>query len=230
MTMLLGGAASVPLCAAVLTLLAGCSAAPPPPSAAHPTASSTSGSASPGLDLRAINWKEVAVPGEACRSSTQIQLHNGRALIPDPGGQPAQPGGDGPLYRALDQLGEVTYGDLEASGHDDAFVYLSCNNNGGTAVGALLYSFAVFSGRTGALQLLGVITPKQQPADDLPTLMSPPQISPGRVAIDELWYGSKDFTCCPTGKATTIWTYSSSPGLLAAQTVVVASPSESWPP
>jgi hypothetical protein len=111
------------------------------------------------------------------------------------------------------------YGDVDGDGHDEALVPLWCNNNGGTADGALLYSLAVFTGRAGSVQPIGLITPRQQPPDELPTLLLVSRVSPGQIVIDETWYGPKDGTCCPSGTATTTWTYTSGQLEVATSTV-----------
>lgn len=132
------------------------------------------------LDLRTVDWNKVAVPGRSCRHAHDIRLHNGRALLPDKtNGHPSQPGGNGVRYDLLELVKPVIYGDFEGDGHDDAAVSLDCNNNGGTADGAILYSVAIYTGRTGMLTSLGLITPKHQPKDVLPTLLSVTAIRTG---------------------------------------------------
>jgi hypothetical protein len=177
------------------------------------------------LDLRTVDWKNVSVPGAACRRSGSIQLRNGSALIPDSkSGHIGQPNSNGPRYDGLDELSpDVTYGDLEGSGHDEAALNLWCNNNGGTAGGAFLYSLVVYSGHSGRLQVVGLITPRQQPPDELPTTLGQPKIDVGTVTVPEYWYGARDGTCCPTGRATTTWRYSAG-RLEAGQSVVTAKP------
>src|SRR5882757_9791763 len=99
-----------------------------------------------------------------------------------------------------------SYGDLEGGNTSDATVGLYCSNNGGMAGGALLYSIAVFSGRDGKPQLLGLLTP-QVPTVDGATLIDRVRISRGQITWVEAFYGPQDGTCCPSGRATTVWTY-----------------------
>jgi hypothetical protein len=162
------------------------------------------------LDLHTFDWKNIAAPGQACLTVRDVRLSNGSALIPDPkNGIPINPSGNGQRFDRLQEgPAEVTYGDLEDDQHPVAVVPLACSNNGGTADGVILYSLAVYSGRTGKLQLLGLITPRRQPANELATLLDHPQISPGAITVDEAWYGPRDGTCCPTGRATSSWNYS----------------------
>ena len=99
----------------------------------------------------------------------------------------------------------MVYGKFEGGEYDDAALSLDCSNNGGTADGAILYSAAVYSGRTGRATVLGLITPQHQPKDVLPTLLSVTRIAPGAITVAEYWYGPYDGTCCPAGRATTTW-------------------------
>lgn len=173
------------------------------------------------LDLHTVEWTTITAPGEACLTSGQVQLHAntafggkqfGTALIPDEErGSPEPPGAQsGPRYDRLNlSVDAITYGDIDDDGQDEALVPLSCSNNGGTASGALLYSMALYSGGNGTLHYLGLITPQQQPADQLPTGLSDPVISHAQIVVDEAWYGPGDGTCCPSGRAVTTWTYSS---------------------
>jgi hypothetical protein len=68
----------------------------------------------------------------------------------------------------------------------------------------LLYSLAVYSGRKGTVHFLGLITPRHQPADVLPTLLTDVRMSSGMITVSEFWYRPRDGTCCPSGKSTTI--------------------------
>ena len=146
----------------------------------------------------------------ACLSRSAIKLVNGVALIPDEQrGHPV--GGSGPKYDHLSELGQPTVGDFEAQTATatavDAAIPLNCDNNGGTADGALLYSIAVFSVGSGAQRFVGLITPHQQTAATLPTLLSNVTMTPGLITVTEDWYGPHDPTCCPSGTAQTMWRY-----------------------
>jgi hypothetical protein len=160
------------------------------------------------------------MPGAACLTTGSLLLRGGSVLIPDEvRGHPTKPGGSGPRFDELSQFNDVTYGDLDGDGRDEAVVPLWCNNNGGTASGALLYSLAMFSARAGAVHFIGLITPKHQPVDELPTLLSDPRVSAGQVVVNEALYGPHDGTCCPSGRATTTWTYSDGQLRVATSTV-----------
>ena len=174
----------------------------PPPAVTTTTGQKHDGT----LDLHTVDWKNIAVPGPSCLHTADIPLRSGRALLPDNvNGHPTKPGSNGPCYDDLEAGTAVAYGDFEGDGHDDAAVALDCNNNGGTADGLLLDSFAVYSGRTGTRTHLGLITPRHQPKDVLPTLPDITSIKPGVITVREFWYGPNDSTCCPSGRAITTW-------------------------
>ena len=187
--------------------------APAATAAPTPSAPATAAAGPPGSQDRgaaAFDWKNITVPGDACLSQSPIELVNGAALIPDEvRGRPV--GGSGPRYDHLGEFEQPTFGDFEGQTSTamavDAAVPLGCDNNGGTADGALLYSIAVFSVGSGAQRSVGLITPHQQTAGNLPTLLSNVTMTPGQITITELWYGPDDPTCCPSGKAQTTWRY-----------------------
>jgi len=177
------------------------------------------------FDLHEVDWNNVAVPGASCMRAGPIQLHNGQALLLDPvNGHPNVPGSNGPRYDRLELLSPVRYGPFERAGYDEALVSLYCNNNGGTASGALRYSIAVFSPGTGEPVSLGLITAQKQPRDVLPTLLSVRSIAPGTITVVEAWYGPRDLTCCPGGRAITTWTYRGGK-LVPVATVITTMPS-----
>lgn len=100
----------------------------------------------------------------------------------------------------------VVFGDLAGGAHGDAGLMVNCNNGGGTADGVLLYSWVIFGGAGGRLSVVGIVTPQEQPPDELPTLIEV-AIKPGQLTAHEFFYGPADATCCASGRATTTWTY-----------------------
>jgi len=175
--------------------------------------------------------------GAACLSDQPIQLHDegpvdgkpyGTALVPnEEHGYPDPPGAaSGPKYDRLSFDGDVVYGDFTGDGHDDALVSLNCNNNGGTGAGALLYSLALYTGDTGTLSDVGLITPQQQVPDNRPGLLTATATGPGMIDVEEFWYGPNDADCCPTGRASTTWAYADGQ-LHPTSTKVTAEPASS---
>jgi hypothetical protein len=157
--------------------------------------------------LRDVNWGDAVYPGRACFSAGSIKLTHGTALIPDERrGHPVVPSSNGPRYRQLALTDLYAYGDLEREGTTDAVIGLWCNNNGGTADGALLYSLAVFAGTQSDPKAIGLVTPQVQERGQLPTLLTVMSIEPGHLVVRESWYRPHDGTCCPSGVALTAWT------------------------
>ena len=171
------------------------------------------------LDLHSVNWSSVTLPA-VCGGSLPIKLHRPSWTASRNYGTadvtpiPKRWSHDSFYGRKSVEVdtGPPVYGSL-ANGAEDAGLRFDCNNGGGTADGALLYGWVIFSGSGGKLSVVGVVTPRVQPAGVLPTLLEI-EIEPGRVVAHEFYYGPDDPTCCPSGRATTPWTYSA--GRLAA--------------
>jgi hypothetical protein len=162
-----------------------------------------------GIRLQQVDWKTVAIPGAACFRTAPIRLRGGEALVPDPvRGQPVDPGSSGPKFdQVAVGFSPVKYGMLTPA-HQVAALTVSCNDNGGTADGALLYSVVVYAGWTRTLRAIGLISPRVQPAGELPTLLEVRHIGDSDIVALENFYGPKDGTCCPSGQAVTTWHYS----------------------
>jgi hypothetical protein len=159
------------------------------------------------LDLHAVAWANVTLPGAACGASQPIALDEGTGSVtPIPRRWASDHFYGKRAVTVNTDPNAVVYGDLEGNGTDDAALWVNCNNGGGTADGALLYDWVVFSGSSGRLSVVGVITPRVQPAGQLPTVLQV-AIKPGKVVARESFYGRYDPTCCSSGRATTTWTY-----------------------
>ncbi len=163
--------------------------------------------AASAFDLHKVDWASVTLPGSVCGASHPIRLYHGTAFItpvPRRWSRDSFPGARGVTVDA--GWDAVIFGDLAGNGHDDAGLAVNCNNGGGTADGALLYAWVIFSGRGGRLSVVGIVTPRVQPPEELPTLIGI-AIKPGEITTNESFYGPADATCCSSGRATTTWTY-----------------------
>ncbi len=159
------------------------------------------------FDIHKVDWANVTLPGAACDAARPIRLHHGSAFITPIPRRWSQYSFAGRRGITVDSGRDaVVFGGLGGGGDDDAALNVSCNNGGGTADGALLYSWVIFSGRSGRLSVVGVITPQVQPPELLPTLLTIAP-APGQITAHEAFYGPDDATCCASGRATTIWTY-----------------------
>jgi hypothetical protein len=122
--------------------------------------------------------------------------------------------------------GRVSYGDLDQSGEneDEVAVSVTCNNGGGIGSGNLGYSSLILAVRGNSLHLLGKITPRQPlNAATGPALLGSVELLPGKVIAQESWYGPGDSSCCPSGRTTTVWTYSKG-RLRSGRTIVLIPP------
>ncbi len=159
------------------------------------------------LNLHTVQWSSVTLPGSVCGASRPIRLHHGSAFftpIPRRWSRDAFPGKRGVTVDS--GWDPVVFGDLAGSGRDDAGLIVSCSNGSGTADGALLYAWVIFSGAGGRLSVVAVVTPRVQPAEEPPTLIEI-AIGPGTITAHEFFYGPDDPTCCASGRATTVWSY-----------------------
>jgi hypothetical protein len=160
----------------------------------------------PPTDFRSTIWNSVVLPGSVCEAPGEIRLHSGQASVPSS----RLVSGTGHVYASL---ATVAYGTLSRNMPEVAAVNVWCTNGAGTADGELADSWVVFAA-VPSPKVIGLITP-QQPSDVLAThvpyfFASPGGIefSPGRIVVRELWYGpGGDATCCPSGRATSTWSY-----------------------
>jgi hypothetical protein len=191
----------------------------------------------PGLPASAFKavitkrWRDVQVPGAICGSDKPLRVGGG--LIAHSAIWPWWPaiGYDvsGPYF---------TIGDVNEDGQDDAYYRVDCNNTGGTGEGVFAYAIVVI-GATPSLsdsvilygkrpppqRLLGIVTP-QQPENQAasqgdafhPALIGGVEMvmrganqhHADRLVVQEEWYGPADpSSCCPSGRATSIWRYTS---------------------
>ena len=185
--------------AASVGLASGCRSAS---TAGEPTA--PSGPASPGtapvLDLGKVDWKNATIPGAFCQVQGTVTLHHGTAVVDS--------SGFGPLDIVA---GTVAYGTLSGTGEHVAALQVWCDNKGGTADGQLAEGFLVFSGNNGQLRQIGALTAqyKQAGGGHIPFLTSV-GFDASTVTTKQVWYAPSDATCCPSGRATTTWTWTGS--------------------
>jgi hypothetical protein len=143
-----------------------------------------------------VNWGNVTIPGQLCKVSGQIRLHNGHATVRHSG-----------FGVALDVLTTtVTHGNLER-GLPVTALQVWCDNTDGTADGQLAEGIMVFDSPAGHAHLLGTLTPqhKTSPAVHIPFISVNHINTGGHVAVTEFFYNGTNATCCPTGRAATVW-------------------------
>jgi len=162
------------------------------------TALTTTGGAAQAAPARtsSVNWSDVTIPGQLCKVSGPIKLHHGKAFVRHSG-----------FGMALDVLmTSVTRGSL-GHGLQVAALQVWCDNTGGTADGQLAEGIVVENSPAGHPHLLGTLTPqlKGNPMLHIPFIVVNHVESTGHVAVTEFFYNSANPTCCPSGRATTLW-------------------------
>jgi LppP/LprE lipoprotein len=181
-----------------------------PPTAAPPVISTPEASPTPERpaetsfgsapdDLRTVDWRVARLPGDFCAVDGIVTFQDGRTRAT------STTWGEIDVDVLPDQN---AYGDVDGDGHDDAAVAVDCDAGGDTGSSVIGYGFVVVAGHDGALDSLGAIVPQLQPEDAYAsTRLSVTEMGDMRVVVEEQWYRHEDATCCPTGRATTEWTY-----------------------
>ena len=146
-------------------------------------------------DVQSVNWGDVTIPGQLCKVSGPIRLHNGRAFVRHSG-----------FGMALDVFElAVTRGSL-GHGLHVAALQIWCDNTGGTADGQLAEGVMVFDSPGGHAHLLGTLTPQHKTSMvHIPYIVVNRIETTGHIAVTEYFYTPANATCCPSGRATTLW-------------------------
>ena len=83
-----------------------------------------------------------------------------------------------------------------------------CTNGGGTADGQISLAYLIFALHDKLLQLIGAVTAQEQPPHGTHvSYIVSITMSPGSIVAHEDWYRASDATCCPSGTAVTVWSY-----------------------
>jgi len=147
------------------------------------------------LAMHSVNWGNVTIPGQLCEVKGNIQLHNGHATVRHNG-----------FGMALDVLTTtVTHGYL-AHGLPVTALQIWCIA-GGTADGELAEGIMVFDSPGGKPHLLGTLTPQHKTSAmvHIPSIVVNRIETTGHVAVTEFFYTPDNASCCPSGRATTLW-------------------------
>ena len=147
-------------------------------------------------DLRSFDWRNTELPGQFCEVPGLLSFKDAQAL------------GTSNRWGAVHfYAANILYGDLGSDEPSVAAVSVGCDNGGGTADGELAFAAILLTSAAKQIEVLGTITPQMNPIGEHATLLSKIQIADGKVVVDEDWYTPSDETCCPTGRATTVWTW-----------------------
>jgi hypothetical protein len=153
--------------------------------------------ASGRVDLRRFDWNNAVLPGSVCGIGHLIRLHSGYETAYSR------------RWPALSPIeaarGRVVFGDLSGVAGGAATLQIVCFNRGGTAARQLAFAVVVYSAGQHAPRALGVLTPRFPSRGRHVPILTPTAITHDRILLTELFYGSHDADCCPTGKAETAW-------------------------
>ena len=143
-----------------------------------------------------VNWGNVTIPGQLCEVKGQIHLHNGHATARHSG-----------FGMALDILTTTVSHGYLAHGLRVTALQIWCDNTGGTADGQLAEGIMVFDSPGGKAHLLGTLTPQHKTSAmvHIPFIAVNRIETTGHVAVTEYFYNPANATCCPSGRATTLW-------------------------
>lgn len=166
-------------------------------------ATASSANAAKDQTIHHVRWNGVVVPGSVCGATGPIHLRDGSAVVAST------------RWRAWPKVTvyreeHVAYGDLDGDGLDEAGFGVVCSNGGGTAAGQLAFAQVIFRLEAGRLHVVGIVTPRHLTPSAPHVPLVTVQIVPGRVIATEYFYGPHDGDCCASGRARTIWRYSSS--------------------
>ena len=147
------------------------------------------------VSAHSVNWGNVTIPGHLCKVNGQIHLHNGNATVRHSGfGFP------------LDVLTTTVRHGYLAHGLPVTALQIWCIADG-TADGELAEGIMVFDSPGGKAHLLGTLTPQHKTSAmvHIPSIVVNRIETTGHVAVTEFFYTPANATCCPSGRATTLW-------------------------
>ncbi|MFA3877725.1 hypothetical protein ABS735_29295 [Streptomyces sp. MMCC 100] len=196
--------------ALVLALGVGCSSSPEPDAKASPASqppytetSEPPSAPSPADDalgsapdnLRQLDWARTAVPGDYCHVADPITFTAGEATVR------SERWG---TVHAEQYPDEVVYGDVVGDSRAEAALRVGCDTGGQTGSGRLVWAYVVFTSEEQRLRLVGTVTPQKYEGGQASSFEGI-DLANGQVTARENWHRSTDASCCPSGKAVTIW-------------------------
>lgn len=152
------------------------------------------------MNVHRFNFNEADVPTGLCDLTGPARLHGGTAT-----GTSSR---DGPVDLDLfDSNGRspTVFGDVDGDHVDEAGLNVFCVAQGGN--GVLGQGFVLYRVSGSKVVSFGVINARYQPPQTFLSGVDSITIGRGKVTAMESWYQATDAHCCPTGHATTTWTY-----------------------
>lgn len=156
------------------------------------------------LDLRAVDWPDIEIPGSLRKSPKAIRLRGGLAT-----GLPSD--FDGPEPNTPQDVSartqDVFYGDITGDDRDEAALTVLCGNHDSTAAGQTAMGILVFDGGSQQLSLIGALTSRKRRLGEPPNYLKVTGMRAGRITATDSFYREGDFNCCHSGRATESWVY-----------------------
>ncbi len=149
----------------------------------------------PASDLHKANLRDITVPAALCHTTKDFRLHNATATSLDSASGLLDAG----------TTGNVIFGDLDGDHRDEAAVDVFCNYQGGNGIPG--QGYVILTGTSGTPTPLGIVTAQYQPPRTYLTAVETITIAPNKIVAREDYYRDGDSHCCPSGHATTTWTY-----------------------
>lgn len=146
-------------------------------------------------DLHEMDWDRTAIPGDFCHVPEPITFTSGEATVR------SERWG---TVHAEQYPDEVIYGDVLGNSGVEAAVRVGCDTGGQTGSGRLVWAYVVFTSEEQRLRLVGTVTPQKYEGGQASSFEGI-DLARGRVTARENWHRSADASCCPSGKAVTVW-------------------------
>lgn len=145
-------------------------------------------------DIRSVDFGEVPPPGSACSEGLRFTPP---ATIPVAAGR--SPVLDIARFTRLEVDPDVTYGDLDGDGADEAAVHVVCSY-GANGAEDTVHVWRLQDGRPQ--HVAGVGEPPASVTGPLPSAVEGVRVVGGRVEVTWTRYADDDPHCCPSGSAT----------------------------
>ncbi|MFI1052359.1 hypothetical protein ACH4U3_42725 [Streptomyces griseoruber] len=156
------------------------------------------------LDLRAVDWPNIEIPGSLCKSPKAIRLRDGLATsVPSDfdGPEPNMP------QDVSAHTQDIFYGDITGDDRDEAALPVLCGNHDSTAAGQTAMGILVFDGDSQQLTVVGTLTSQKPRLGEPPNYLKVTRMRAGRITATDSFYREGDINCCPSGEATETWVY-----------------------
>ncbi|WP_285484297.1 hypothetical protein [Amycolatopsis sp. NBRC 101858] len=150
-----------------------------------------------GTAVAQKDFTNATLPAGVCDSVAPVVLRAGTATVPtkDAGSWIVELLPQAPSLRA----------DVDGDGAENALITVGCTPEGGNASYA---EVVVLAGTgTGGLRSLGILLPQKAQPQTYAPAVDKLSYAGGQLTMTELTYAPTDPHCCPTVRATTVWSW-----------------------